>query len=217
MLEDELPNFAHTIVTTHYQVWRDKYRYGAGHAQIIELMGWSLERGLRHTKTKLYVEELSDHRNAEPMDKQIVASKSGIFLELILDNLALQYECRLPRKREQNYTLCELLGGFSSRLKRNMKIEIVVDGNVTEEIMLEEKMNVLPPESGIRNQVGCHFNEVGANFSTEDIQAMADKTIDLANALICNDCGELPFRNRTGTYYECQCKKKRLYPLTEPS
>lgn len=217
MLEDELPNFAHTIVTTHYQVWRDKYRYGSGNAQIIELMGWSLERGLRHTKTKLYVEELELYRNAEPMDKQIVASKAGIFLELILDNLALQYQCKLPRKREQNYTLGELLGGFSARLKRNMKVQIVENGTVTQEISLTEKMNVLPPESPIRNQVGCHFNEVGANFSTDDIKEMADKTIDLANALICNDCGELPFRERTGEYYECKCRKKRLYPLTEPT
>lgn len=217
MLEDELPNFAHTIVTTHYQVWRDKYRYGAGNAQIIELLGWSLERGLRHTKTKLYVEELEHYRNIEPMDKQIVASKAGIFLELILDNLALQYQCKLPRKREQNYTLGELLGGFSARLKRNMKVQIVENGTVTQEISLTEKMNVLPPESPIRNQVGCHFNEVGANFSTDDIKEMADKTIDLANALICNDCGELPFRERTGEYYECKCRKKRLYPLTEPT
>jgi len=217
MLEDELPNFAHTIVTTHYQVWRDKYRYGAGNAQIIELMGWSLERGLRHTKTKLYVEELEHYRNTEPMDKQIVASKAGIFLELILDNLALQYQCKLPRKREQNYTLGELLGGFSARLKRNMKVQIVDNGTVTQEINLEEKMNVLPAESPIRNQVGCHFNEVGANYSEDDIKEMADKTIDLANDLICNDCGELPFRSGSGTYYECKCKKKRLYPLTEPS
>lgn len=216
MLQDEIVNFEHTIVTTHYQIWRDKYRFGSGNVQLIELMDWSIERGIRPAKTKMNIDELKDYRNIEPIDKQIVASKAGIFLELILDNLALLYGCKLARKYQRDYTLGEYLSCFSSRLKKVMRIEVTDGKDVIEIIELKDILNILPEDSPIRNKVGCHFVEIGANYSKEDIKSMADNTIILSEALICNNCGELPFRNKSGSYYECKCNKKRLYPLEEP-
>ncbi len=215
MLEGELQHFQHTIITTHYQVWRDKYRYGNGNVQLVELLRWTLDRGIRHTKTKLYIEELRDHLAIEPFDKQTVASKSGIFLELILDNLALMYRCKLPRKADPFYTLGEFIGAFSSDLKRRMKIEIVDGTTVQNTIQLSDCFNVLPADSALRNQVGCHFNIIGEHFTQEDVESMANNTLRLADALICDTCGELPYKNRSGVYYECRCNKKRLYPFTD--
>jgi energy-coupling factor transporter ATP-binding protein EcfA2 len=215
MLEGELQHFQHTIITTHYQVWRDKYRHGNGNVQLVELLRWTLDRGIRHTKTKLYTEELRHHLALEPFDKQTVASKSGIFLELILDNLALMYRCKLPRKADPFYTLGEFIGAFSSDLKRRMKIEIVDGITVQNTIQLADCFNVLPADSVLRNQVGCHFNIIGEHFTQEDVESMANNTLRLADALICDTCGELPYKNRSGIYYECRCNKKRLYPFTD--
>lgn len=212
VLEDELKNFAHTIITTHYQVWRDKYRYGKGNMQLIELLNWSIDRGIRHTKTKIYIDELKGYLKIEPLDKQIVASKAGIFLELILDNLALMYECMLPRKSEPFYTLGEFLNAFA-KLKNKLKIEIHEDGNLKEEILLLTLFDVLPEDSILRNEVGCHFNVIGQNYSEGDIKNMADNTLKLAEALICDSCGELPYKSKSGSYYECKCGSKHLYPL----
>lgn len=213
MLEGELSNFSHTIITTHYQVWRDKYRFGGGNVQLIELLSWSIARGVRHTKTKLYIDELYDYVKAEPMDKQIVASKAGIFLELMLDNLALMYGCKLPRKYDPFYTLGEFLNAFSSSLKKRMKVEIVQEGQETITLPLIELFNVLPEDSLLRNEVGCHFNITGQNYSEGDIKNMAENTLKLAEALICDGCGELPYKSKSGSYYECKCGKKHLYPL----
>lgn len=216
MLEGELDNFQHTIITTHYQIWRDKYRYGGGNTQLIELLRWTLQRGVRHTKTKLYIDELEEYVEQEPMDKQIVSSKAGIFLELIFDNLALMYRCKLPRKPESSYTLGEYIGAFGRDLKRNLKIEIIdEDGVTTEETPLIAFFNVLPEDSLIRNEVGCHFNLTGDQYSNEDIKEMADNTLKLAKILICPECGELPYKNRSGSYYECKCNRKRLYPIID--
>jgi ABC-type transport system involved in cytochrome c biogenesis ATPase subunit len=215
MLEGELQHFQHTVITTHYQIWRDKYRYGNGNVQLVELLRWTLDRGIRHTKTKLYIEELRVHLSADPFDKQIVASKSGIFLELILDNLALMYKCKLPRKAEPFYTLGEFLGAFDSSLKKRIKIEIVDGATVQNTIQLVDLFNVLPADSNLRNQVGCHFNIIGENFTEVDVTDMANNTLQLANALICDNCGELPYKNRSGIYYECKCNKKRLYPFND--
>ena len=212
MLEDELNNFTHTIITTHYQVWRDKYRYGKGNMQLIELLNWSIDRGVRHTKTKIYIDELKDYLKIEPIDKQIVASKAGIFLELILDNLALIYGCMLPRKSEPFYTLGEFLNAFS-KLKKKLKIEIIEDGKMKEEIPLLSHFDVLPEDSILRNEVGCHFNTIGQNYSEIDIKNMAENTLKLAEALICESCGELPYKSKSGSYYECRCGIKHLYPL----
>lgn len=216
MLEGELENFQHTIITTHYQIWRDKYRYGSGNAQLIELLHWTLNRGIRHTKTKFYIDELEEFAEKEPLDKQIVASKAGIFLELILDNLALMYRCKLPRKADPFFTLGEYIGAFGRDLKRNLKIEIVNEnGDRTEETPLIDFFNVLPEDSLIRNEVGCHFNLTGDQYSNEDIKEMADNTLKLAKILICPECGELPYKNRSGSYYECKCNRKRLYPIID--
>lgn len=216
MLEDELDNFQHTIITTHYQILRDKYRYGGGNTQLIELLRWTLRRGVRHTKTKLYIDELEEYIEQEPMDKQIVASKAGIFLELILDNLALMYRCKLPRKSDPFYTLGEYIGAFGRDLKRNLKIEVIDDdGNITEEIPLIDSFYLLPEGSLIRNEVGCHFNLTGDQYSSEDIKEMAVNTLNLAKVLICAECGELPYKNRSGSYYECRCNRKRLYPIID--
>jgi len=58
LLHDEAENFNQLVITTHYRPWRDRYRYARGPAasiQLIELLHWSLPRGIRHTKTKLSV------------------------------------------------------------------------------------------------------------------------------------------------------------------
>ncbi|MBK8375959.1 MAG: hypothetical protein IPL18_14335 [Sphingomonadales bacterium] len=43
--------FQHTIVTTHYRPWREKYRWGwlkPGQAcQFVELTGWAIDDGIR--------------------------------------------------------------------------------------------------------------------------------------------------------------------------
>lgn len=216
MLQDELEYFQHTIITTHYQAWRDKYKYGSGNVQLIELMEWSIEKGISHTKSKMYIDELMQYRDAVPMDKQIVASKAGILLELVLKNLAFLYSCKLPLKYEKEFTLGEYLSCFSKNLKKNMKIEVTEGTDVIETVELTENLSILPEDSALRNKVGCHFNESGASYSNEDIKDMADNTISLSELLICVDCGELPIRNRTGSYFECKCKRKRLYPIIEP-
>lgn len=221
VLHDEAKSFNQLVITTHYRPWRDKYLFARGPAaniQLIELLSWSLPRGIRHSKTKLTVEELSDYRGAEPMDRQIVASKSGILFESLLDHITLLYRCKLPRQTELNYTLGELLDSFSKKLKGAMKIAYVADdGSVSSELALESILNKLAGMTWIRNQVGCHWNVAGMSVSGDDVALFADCIIELANILVCSRCGELPRRDSSGIYRACRCGHKRLYPLTAPA
>jgi energy-coupling factor transporter ATP-binding protein EcfA2 len=222
LLHDEAPNFNQLIITTHYRPWRDRYRYARGpigNIQLIELLHWSLPRGIRHTKTKLSVEELDEYTQQEPLDRQIVSSKAGILLESLLDHLALIYECRLPRKPEPFYTLGELTDCIEKRLRQALKSQFVSQdsSSLISEIRLEPILTKISSLGGwIRNQVGCHWNISGLDISDSDVKALSNSTIELANALVCENCGQIPLRERSGSYFECQCGRKRLYPVNNP-
>lgn len=221
LLHDEAANFNQLIITTHYRPWRDRYRYARGPAanvQLIELLHWSLPRGIRHTKTKLSVEELQEYVQQEPMDRQIVSSKAGILLESLLDHIALLYKCRIARKPEPYYTLGELTGCIGRQLRRALKSQFVSeDGSSVTEATLEPILTRIGSlASWIRNQVGCHWNISGMDVADTEVEDLANTMIELANALVCENCGELPFRDRTGSYFECRCGRKRLHPRNNP-
>jgi energy-coupling factor transporter ATP-binding protein EcfA2 len=221
LLHDESVNFNQLIIATHYRPWRDRYRYArgpAGNIQLIELLHWSLPRGIRHTKTKLSVEELQHHSQQEPLDRQIVSSKAGILLESLLDHIALMYECKISRKAEPYYTLGELTDCIGRRLRTTLKSQFTVEdgSSVQSETQLGPIITRIAEMSWIRNQVGCHWNISGLDVSNSDIQQFSDATIELANALVCENCGQLPLRDRTGSYFECRCRRKRLHPVNNP-
>lgn len=219
-LHDEASNFNQLIITTHYRPWRDRYKYSQGpsaNVHLIELLHWSHSRGIRHTKTKHSVEELSDCLHAEGFDRQSVASKAGILLEGVIDHIALVYNCKLPRKAEPNYTLGELLDSISKKLKTALKMEKLNENSERTEIVLSGLIDEISSLTWIRNRVGCHFNIFGMEISDADVRQYGELTIKFANTLICDKCGELPCRNKSGSYWECKCGSAFMHPFTIPN
>lgn len=219
-LHDEASNFNQLIITTHYRPWRDRYKYSQGptaNVHLIDLLHWSHPRGIRHTKTKHSVEELIDHLKKDELDRQSVASKAGILLEGLIDHIALIYNCKLPRKAEPNYTLGELLDSISKKLKSALIMEKLNENSERAEIVLSGLIDEVSGLTWIRNQVGCHFNVLGMEISDADVRQYGELTIKFANALICNKCGELPCRNKSGSYWECKCGSAFMHPFTIPS
>jgi len=219
MLIDEADNFTQVIIATHYRPWLEKFRHARGHtakAHIIHLSPWSLTSGIRSGHAKLAVQELRDIAAAVPFDRQVAASKTGIFLESLLDQLALLYECKVPRKPEPIYTIGELLDSFGKKLLSGLKSELHIDGNPTITTELKPLFDGVSASSWIRNQVGCHWNLSGFDVPDVDVLKFVQKTLELSNAIICPKCGSLPTKGKTGTYWQCRCKENkglRLYPL----
>lgn len=220
MLHDVVDNFNQLIITTHYRPWRDRYRFASGpsaNIQLIELLHWSLPRGIRHSKTKLSVDELKEFLEDEKYDRQIVASKAGILLESLLDHLALLFRCKLPRQPEPNFTLGDLAVSINKRLKKLLQIHRIISEEEITEISIEPLIESIKELAWIRNQVGCHFNLSGMDVSDPDVKIFGKRTIALAETLICPKCGEIPGRNKSGSYWECKCKMTQLHPLQEPN
>jgi len=220
MLHNVASSFNQMIITTHFRPWRDRYKFhGAPSSDVdlIELLHWSHPRGIQHTQTKLCIEELEEYLGDEKYDRQIASSKAGILLEGIIDHIALCYGCRLPRKHIPDYTLGELLRSINSRLKNALLIKKVqADGSLSKEA-IKTNIEEIDALDWIRNQVGCHFNVSGMSVSDTDVKGFGNITVNFAKSLVCSDCGELPYRNKTGSYLECKCSKTQMHPLTMPS
>lgn len=214
LLHDEAPSFNQVIVTTHFRAWRDKYRFShapSQQVQLIQLHRWSLERGIRHSRDQLWVDDLRAELEREPLDRQSLASKAGILMESTLDHLAQLYRCRLPRKPEGDYTLVELARGFDGKLKRALTVQR--DGMA---LPLETGLNRIDATAWIRNQVGAHFNTQAAMVPDDEVRAFALLALDLASTLVCPQCGQMPARSRNGSDFECQCGRTHLQPLLAP-
>jgi hypothetical protein len=208
------------LITTHYRPWRDRYRYATGpvgNVHLIELLPWTQERGVRHTKTKLEIDELKLLLAAEPIDRQGLASKAGVLLEAALRELCLLYKCKMSFNAEGQHTLGEYLNGIDSKLRKLMKC--VTNTNGASASTVSQTTDILPlleavdSLAWIRNQVGAHFNLAGMDLTDTQIADFAKSTCALLDNLVCLQCGELPRKN-TGSFFSCGCKARELHPLT---
>lgn len=219
MLHDEADNFNQLIITTHYRPWKDRYKYCGGptaNIQLIELLHWSHPRGIRHTKAKLSVEELENYLQDDKFERNIVANKAGILLEGLIDHIALRYNCRLPRRAEPDYALGELLISVEGKLKKALSVQKrQTDGTFTPS-PLEPVLEEIKALSWIRNEVGCHFR-LDNNTSDTEVKHFGEITISLAKSLICDGCGELPYRDKSGSYWKCRCGSTQMHPHKIPS
>ena len=229
LIHDEEQHFSQIIITTHYRPWCEKYRHHrapGNKVHFVELRSWALQSGIRVQQMKLSLDELRQVLNGTPFDRQIVASKSGIFLESMLEFLARMYECRLPLKARSGYTLGELTSCFSSKkLLPALTIERAtmqkdaagIDKEVWVSTPLAPLIAQIKQWAEVRNLVGCHFNELGALSIDKDVEELAKATLALGDTMVCADGGDFPSRDDSGKYHETRSKKVRLHPFVEPS
>jgi len=168
LIIDECTSFPQVILTTHQRTVWEKFRnsYGGGKlADLIELHNsWSLQRGIATSNAQLAPEEIQAVLDCQPFDRQSAASKAGIMLEEILNNLALLYRCKLPRSPTSN-GLNELLDGTSNLTKKlTLKGTNGYPAQTPGEILEKIRLN-----NHIRNQVGAHSNPQGHEISDNDV------------------------------------------------
>jgi hypothetical protein len=222
LLMEIVNDFAQVIITTHYRTWRDRYRlpYGPSQTvQLIELHRWRLDRGVCLSGTKLAIQELEASLQMQPLDRQALASRAGILLEAVLDRLTLQYRRRVPRTRDGDLTIGDLLGSCKKLFDvlTVEKVQSHASGNPSSgQSPIMAAIQPFFQETGvwvfIRNQVGCHFNFSGSEVVDADVEMFGRATVKLVRAITCMDCGDIPDR-RDGTHFRCTCKQTKMTPL----
>jgi energy-coupling factor transporter ATP-binding protein EcfA2 len=70
LIAEEAPNFGQIIITTHSRAWFDRMRMAKTmQADLIELHGWDLQNGIRHSRSPLMLEELRQGLDAPHLDR----------------------------------------------------------------------------------------------------------------------------------------------------
>jgi len=227
VLHDEAEHFGHIIITTHYGPWRELYRSGrspGGQLHFIELAPWTLEKGIRHYKGKLSIDELREEIAKEPFAKQNVAAKAGILLESVLDFVNRSYEGRLPLKHTPGYTLRELTDGLPGKFLRLIRVVRITEKAAGDKVVLVPSEVLVEPIivrikglAALRNQVGCHYTEIGALCSEAEVREFGEVALELAEALVCPVNGDFPTKDKSGAYWESRSGKVQLHPLRQPA
>ena len=206
-------HFNQIILTTHYRRWRERYKFHRQPSSGIELIElhplWSLEQGIRHSKTKLAIKDLENLKTQNPFDRQNACSKTGVFLERILDHITLLYRLKAPRKPDSSYTLGELIYCFSNKFIEKMKVKKHTGSEILLSNTMKDLFSIAEP---IRNQVGSHWNESGMDILDKEVISFLDITIKIGRNLICSECEGLPIKEKSDCW-NCSCGKTSLYPL----
>ena len=54
-------------------------------------------------------------------------------------------------------------------------------------------------------------------MSDKEVEELGKTTVIFGDALVCSEYGDLPSRNRSGSYHESRSGKVRLHPFDQPN
>lgn len=222
MLYDVSQSFAHCVLTTHYQPWREKFRWGKlqkGECQFVELGQWTILAGLVTSKTTPRLEVLRSHLQRTPPEPADICASGGVFLEHVLNFLADQYECSVPRRRGKP-ALRDLIQSINKKLRGALRVELhdgaLAAGAVAPVVHLGPLLDKLEKFANVRNVIGCHFDEISFHLNPADAVEFGTMVLQLAEVLLHPDHG-WPASDKSGEYWSNSGKSRRLYPLKQPA
>jgi hypothetical protein len=225
MIYEVSGKFRHTLVTTHYRPWRERFRWGSlkpdQPCQFVELTQWSITGGISRVGCLPELDLLKGLLAQTPPDTQSICSKAGVILEHALDYLTLRYECRVPRRSGNPYTLGDLLSAIDKKLREALCVEIR-DGlkdkgaAATKNIKLKPILDELSRIAQVRNALGAHFKSISFELLDQDAIGFATLVVQLVDALSHPDHG-WPTNDSSGSYWRNNGDSRRLHPLKKPS
>lgn len=224
MIYETSESFRHTIVTTHYRPWREKFRWGmlkpGQVCQFAELKQWTPRDGMTLTGSIPEIVRLKTLLTDPNPDVQSICAKAGVILESLLDFLTLKYGCAVPRRYAGAYTLGDMLPAIRGALLTNLKVELLDHsaGNPPSVTAIELKpiLDQVTAIAQARNVMGAHFNTLSFDLYPADGISFAKLVEELCDALVCSDHG-WPNRNKSGSYWNNGGDTRRLHPLIKPA
>lgn len=216
-------SFRHTIVTTHYRPWREKFRWGVLKpdqvCQFVELKQWMLGEGMALTGSIPEILRLKTLLADPNPDVQSITGKAGVILEALLDFLTIKYGCAVPRRPAGSYTLGDLLPAINGKLLAALRVETLDHAGSSPTVTATDIKPILEQIVLIgqtRNVMGAHFNELSFDLYPAEGIRFAKLVEQLADALICPDHG-WPNKDKSGSYWNNGGDTRRLHPLKKPA
>lgn len=219
MLYDESKKFKHTLITTHYQPWREKFRWGwlkNGQCEMMELGVWDSKTGIATAKlSQGPLIELRQHLAANPPLLQSACATAGVLLEAMCDFLTVRYECDVPRKKGR-LTLGDLLPKVcEKKLVAALRVEVKGADEAYTAVKIGEKLKELNDMAQLRNIFGCHYADLAHHLPQKDALDFATLVHEVGAALICDKEG-WPGSDKSGSFWATRQETRRLHPLKKP-
>ena len=223
MIYDEVEKFRHCIVTTHYRTWKEKIKWKmvkSDKCQLVELTRWTFHGGISLTNSLPEIDRLRKLLEETTPDPRAISSLAGVVLESALNFLTYLYECRVPRRKNERYTLGDLFPAIEKKLRQSLKVEILmgkVDGELeyrTE--YLYEHIEKLDSMTSVRNEMGSHYSEESFQLPENDAIDYGKHVLSLIEMLMDEAVG-WPKNDKSGSYWATPGETRRLHPLKRPS
>ena len=222
MLYAEASKFRHCIITTHYRPWKERLRWGwlqNGQCQFIELSKWTNTHGLILIRSVPDAERLRSLLAEAPPDPQLVCAKAGVILEAALTFLSQLYECKVPHRASNLYTLGDLLPSMNKKLREALTVEVLVTDNTRatthQPTALGPILDELQRIAQARNVFGCHFNALSFDLLESDAIGFGQHVLLLIDALADPVAG-WPKNRKSGKHWATAGETRRLHPLLQP-
>jgi len=189
------------IITTHDVVLYkeilelEKLYGGNGKFRNIEICDWTKEEGPILDDTKSEFEKLTETFMNHRVDKNVLASVSGNFLELILNKLRYSLELAIPARYGERYTIADIWNKLYSKLRKNNEF-YGSNSNVLDDI---DRYKFL------RNTNGCHYNEWAQSVSKDEIKQLTKQVRSFYELVYCNKCCSLIKKINNNEDYQCNC------------
>jgi hypothetical protein len=181
------------IITAHDRLW---------HRQLIELMnlyghphfnlaitGWTFENG---PEIKSIATGIDDSLKEALQEKNLlnICANSGLLLEELSDALSKSLSTSIHRKRDDKYTLADLLPGIMKQLKKTT---------------LKNQVETIEQWIHLRNLIGAHFNEWALALSLDEARQFGESVIKLFEEVKCKKCSSWISNNAELNFYSCKC------------
>ncbi|WP_129723887.1 AAA family ATPase [Xylanivirga thermophila] len=195
--EHQLIITTHDIVLYREILELEKLYGGNSKFKNIEICEWVKDEGPILDDTRSEIEKLIQLSNNHRTDKSILASATGIFLELLLSKLRYSLELSIPAKYQDKYTIADIWNNLYSKLKKNKEF---YNSN-------SKVLDAINTSKFIRNTNGCHYNEWAQGVSKDEIRQFTNNVISFYEIIYCSNCNSLIKKSNGNEDYQCKCSR----------
>lgn len=185
------------LLLTHDQIFFDTIQRMFPNWQRYKFTAWDYTTGPKFRLSRSYAEDIQFHIDE---DEPIKAGQTlGRYLEWILGTINEKLETPIRYKIENAYTLAEFYDPLVARLNNKLK----QTGSTHK---LTNEFNQIEQGTIFRNYC-AHWKNEPTPFTSQEIDAVFKKWIDIENMLYCTGCSGFVEYSKTGSteYIKCAC------------
>ena len=194
------------LMVTHDQIFFDTVQRNFSEWQRYKFTAWDYATGPKCKPSKNYLEEIQSYIDD---DKPVTAGQTlGKYLEWILGILCENTKTPIPYRVENVYTLSDYYNPIAKRFREKLKLP-----NTQHKLfrLLDEF------ETGTIFRNYCvHWKNEANQFTTEEIDAIFEKWIEIEQIIFCTSCKSfVHYKNISSTnYVRCDCGTVNLLDQT---